>query len=163
MTVRNFIENLTVLRCLSVCPCLVCFSSGCLRFYTESDGPDPNMTPYYQSVPMAMWVTLLNLSGEAPLCDYTAWGKVGPRTLYISSLISWLLSYSNPTDWLLSPSNPVGWLLSPSILLAGCPHPLVLLTSCSRILFLLAGCCHPLILLAGCSHPLILLTGCFHP
>lgn len=34
------------------------------------------MTPYYQSVPMAMWVTLLNLSGEAPLCDYTVWGKV---------------------------------------------------------------------------------------
>ena len=39
------------------------------------------MTPYYQSVPMAMWVTLLNLSGEAPLCDYTAWGKVGPFIL----------------------------------------------------------------------------------
>lgn len=34
------------------------------------------MTPYFQSVPMAMWVTLLNLAGEAPLCDYTVWGKV---------------------------------------------------------------------------------------
>ncbi|CAM9142714.1 unnamed protein product [Ascophyllum nodosum] len=47
-----------------------------LLFFTESQGPDPEMTPYYESVPMAMWVTLLNLSGEAPLCDYTAWGKV---------------------------------------------------------------------------------------
>lgn len=46
------------------------------RYYTESEGPDPNMTPYYQSVPMAMWVTMLNLAGEAPLCDYTVWGKV---------------------------------------------------------------------------------------
>ena len=85
MTVRDFVEVLTVLRCLSVCLsvclCFVCLSFGYLRYYTESDGPDPNMTPYYQSVPMAMWVTLLNLSGEAPLCDYTAWGKVGPRIL----------------------------------------------------------------------------------
>lgn len=47
-----------------------------VRFYTDGDGPDPNMTPYYQSVPMAMWVTLLNLCGEAPLCDYTTYGKV---------------------------------------------------------------------------------------
>ncbi|CAM9338942.1 unnamed protein product [Ectocarpus sp. 6 AP-2014] len=47
-----------------------------LLYYTESEGPDPNMTPYYQSVPMAMWVTMLNLAGEAPLCDYTVWGKI---------------------------------------------------------------------------------------
>eukprot|EP00752_Nemacystus_decipiens_P005802 g5248.t1 len=47
-----------------------------LLYYTERNGPDPSMTPYYQSVPMAMWVTLLNLSGEAPLCDYTVWGKI---------------------------------------------------------------------------------------
>lgn len=51
-------------------------SVGLARYYTEGNGPDPNMTPYYQSVPMAMWVTLLNLSGEAPLCDYTVSGKV---------------------------------------------------------------------------------------
>lgn len=60
-------------------PLLLCLAN--LRYYTERGGPDPNMTPYYQSVPMAMWVTLLNLSGEAPLCDYTAWGKVGPFIL----------------------------------------------------------------------------------
>ena len=46
------------------------------RYYTERYNPDPNMTPYYESVPMAMWITMLNLSGEAPLCDYTLWGKV---------------------------------------------------------------------------------------
>lgn len=55
---------------------MVSLSLLLVSFYTERDGPDPNMTPYYQSVPMAMWVTLLNLSGEAPLCDYTIWGKV---------------------------------------------------------------------------------------
>ena len=30
--------------------------------------------PYYGSIPDAMWVTLLNLSGEYPLCDYTPAG-----------------------------------------------------------------------------------------
>ncbi|CAM9596567.1 unnamed protein product, partial [Hapterophycus canaliculatus] len=47
-----------------------------LLYYTERAGPDPTITPYYQSVPMAMWVTMLNLAGEAPLCDYTTWGKI---------------------------------------------------------------------------------------
>lgn len=55
---------------------VLCCAACALRYYTERAGPDPSTTPYYQSVPMAMWVTMLNLAGEAPLCDYTAWGKV---------------------------------------------------------------------------------------
>lgn len=46
------------------------------RYYTERNGPDPDVSSYYQSVPMAMWITLVNLGGEAPLADYTVWGKV---------------------------------------------------------------------------------------
>ena len=29
---------------------------------------------HYSSVSTSMWVTLLNLSGEAPLCEYTTVG-----------------------------------------------------------------------------------------
>lgn len=37
---------------------------------------DDNLTPYYATVSMTMWVTLLNLTGENPLSDYTLTGKV---------------------------------------------------------------------------------------
>ena len=37
--------------------------SSTLMYYAERNNPDPNMSKYYDSVPMAMWVTLLNLSG----------------------------------------------------------------------------------------------------
>ncbi|CAE7483981.1 unnamed protein product [Symbiodinium pilosum] len=33
------------------------------------------MAGHYSSVATSMWVTLLNLSGEAPLCEYTPVGK----------------------------------------------------------------------------------------
>lgn len=54
--------------------CCLVFSSA-LMYYAERNNPDPNMSKYYSSVPRAMWVTLLNLSGEAPLCDYTLVGR----------------------------------------------------------------------------------------
>eukprot|EP00978_Attheya_sp_CCMP212_P005123 scaffold11316_cov60-Attheya_sp.AAC.6 len=49
---------------------------GAILYYTERDNPDPEMASYYNTVPNAMWVTLLNLSGESPLCQYSIWGKV---------------------------------------------------------------------------------------
>ena len=36
------------------------------------DNPDPAMSSYYTSIPVSMWMTLLNLNGESPLCDYSA-------------------------------------------------------------------------------------------
>ncbi len=45
-------------------------------YYAERDNPDKSMQEYYNTVPNAMWMTLLNLSGEAPLCHYGGWGKV---------------------------------------------------------------------------------------
>ena len=53
--------------------CLVFCST--LMYYSERHNPDPKMRANYSSVPTAMWMTLLNMSGEAPLCDYTLFGR----------------------------------------------------------------------------------------
>jgi hypothetical protein len=50
--------------------------SSAMMYYTERDNPDTEMSRYYQNIPSSMWITLLNLSGECPLCDFTAAGKV---------------------------------------------------------------------------------------
>eukprot|EP00606_Chrysophyceae_sp_TOSAG23-5_P001248 GSChrysophyteH2.ASY1.ANO1.921.1 assembled CDS len=59
--------------------------SSTMMYYAERNNPDPNMNKYYDSVPMAMWVTLLNLSGEVPLCDYTTVGSIIVGALSISA------------------------------------------------------------------------------
>lgn len=46
-----------------------------LMYLSERSNPDPMMRQYYTSAPTAMWVTLLNLTGESPLCNY----QVGAR------------------------------------------------------------------------------------
>ena len=45
-------------------------------YYAERSNPDPATQKYYTSIPRSMWITLLNLSGESPLCDYTVVGKI---------------------------------------------------------------------------------------
>lgn len=45
-------------------------------YFAERNNPDEDMQRYYSSVFTSMWITLLNLSGEAPLCQYTVAGKV---------------------------------------------------------------------------------------
>jgi hypothetical protein len=50
--------------------------SSALMHYFERDNPDKLMSQYYQDIPSAMWITLLNLSGECPLCDFTVGGKI---------------------------------------------------------------------------------------
>eukprot|EP00927_Polykrikos_kofoidii_P039095 TRINITY_DN3352_c0_g1_i1.p1 TRINITY_DN3352_c0_g1~~TRINITY_DN3352_c0_g1_i1.p1 ORF type:complete len:1262 (+),score=173.67 TRINITY_DN3352_c0_g1_i1:129-3788(+) len=52
----------------------VCFSGVMYSF--ERDNPDKLMASYYSTIPNAMWITLLNLSGECPLCSYTAPGQI---------------------------------------------------------------------------------------
>lgn len=42
--------------------------SSVLFYYAERHNPDPDIRRHYRSVPEAMWITLLNLSGESPLC-----------------------------------------------------------------------------------------------
>jgi hypothetical protein len=50
------------------------FSS--IMYYTERANPNVEMASYYNTIPNAMWITLLNLSGECPLVGYTTSGKV---------------------------------------------------------------------------------------
>eukprot|EP00527_Entomoneis_sp_CCMP2396_P007171 CAMPEP_0198142330 /NCGR_PEP_ID=MMETSP1443-20131203/5137_1 /TAXON_ID=186043 /ORGANISM="Entomoneis sp., Strain CCMP2396" /LENGTH=1293 /DNA_ID=CAMNT_0043805305 /DNA_START=69 /DNA_END=3950 /DNA_ORIENTATION=+ len=45
-------------------------------YITERDNPDSEMAENYKTVPHSMWLTLLNLSGEAPLAQYSTIGKV---------------------------------------------------------------------------------------
>mmetsp|Transcript_130029 Transcript_130029/g.193603 ORF Transcript_130029/g.193603 Transcript_130029/m.193603 type:complete len:1282 (-) Transcript_130029:195-4040(-) len=54
---------------------------GAFLYITERDNPDAEMAANYNNVPNAMWMTLLNLAGEAPLCQYSAWGKVATGIL----------------------------------------------------------------------------------
>jgi hypothetical protein len=47
-----------------------------LMHYAEKDSRDPDTREFYVSVPASLWMTLLNLTGEAPLCDYTIPGRI---------------------------------------------------------------------------------------
>jgi hypothetical protein len=51
----------------------VLFSS--ILYITERNNPDNEMSSNYNNMPNSMWMTLLNLSGEAPLAQYSVWGK----------------------------------------------------------------------------------------
>eukprot|EP00397_Hematodinium_sp_SG-2012_P001397 GEMP01001399.1.p1 GENE.GEMP01001399.1~~GEMP01001399.1.p1 ORF type:complete len:1177 (+),score=258.16 GEMP01001399.1:112-3642(+) len=44
-------------------------------YYAERDNPDEDMRKYYTSVFTSMWMTLLNLTGESPLSDYSTVGR----------------------------------------------------------------------------------------
>lgn len=50
-------------------------------YLTERDNMDEEMAANYKSVPDSMWMTLLNLTGEAPLCQYSVWGKIATGLL----------------------------------------------------------------------------------
>mmetsp|Transcript_3570 Transcript_3570/g.8948 ORF Transcript_3570/g.8948 Transcript_3570/m.8948 type:complete len:1217 (+) Transcript_3570:60-3710(+) len=46
-----------------------------IMYYCERANADSEVASYYKTIPDAMWITLLNLSGECPLCFYTVAGK----------------------------------------------------------------------------------------
>jgi len=50
-------------------------------YITERDSLDDEMAENYKSVPHSMWITLLNLSGESPLCQYSQAGKIATGIL----------------------------------------------------------------------------------
>jgi Ion transport protein len=56
------------------------FFSVCL-YWSERDSLDAEMAANYNTIPNSMWITLLNLSGESPLSQYSAWGKVATAIL----------------------------------------------------------------------------------
>lgn len=45
-------------------------------YISERDNLDAEMAANYKTVPDAMWMTMLNLTGESPLCQYSVWGKI---------------------------------------------------------------------------------------
>jgi len=47
-----------------------------LMFYTERDNPIPSMREQYQTMLGSLWMTLLNMSGEYPIADYTTLGRI---------------------------------------------------------------------------------------
>ena len=71
-----FRENLDVLSVTGFSAILVWIFFSAVLYYTERDNPDADMANYYKSVPHALWITLLNLSGECPLAFYSVWGKI---------------------------------------------------------------------------------------
>jgi len=52
----------------------VAFSVG--LYYTERHNPASGIAQWFDTIPKAMWITLLNLSGEYPIGEYTQMGRV---------------------------------------------------------------------------------------
>lgn len=69
-------ENAGVLGVSGFAAVVVWIFASAVMYFAERHNPDPATRAYYQSVPDAMWITLLNLTGECPLCDYTWAGKI---------------------------------------------------------------------------------------
>lgn len=74
---RNF--DVLAITCFSALLVWVFF--GALLYFTERNNPDDEMAYNYRTVPDAMWITLLNLSGESPLAQYSVSGKVATGLL----------------------------------------------------------------------------------
>ncbi len=69
-------RNLDVLAVTGFTAVLFWVLFGGILYYTERNNPDDEMSSNYKSVPDSMWVTLLNLSGESPLAQYSLLGKI---------------------------------------------------------------------------------------
>lgn len=69
-------ENMDILTVTIFSAILLWIFFASILYYTERDNPDEEMAPYYNTIPNAMWITLLNLSGECPLAHYSNIGKV---------------------------------------------------------------------------------------
>ena len=76
-----FTRNSDVLSVTFFSSVLLWVFFGAMLYTTERDNPDPEMAANYNSVPNSMWMTLLNLSGEAPLAQYSVVGKIATGIL----------------------------------------------------------------------------------
>lgn len=74
-------RNLDVLSVTVFSALLLWVFFGALLYYTERDNPDEEMASNYSNIPNSMWMTLLNLSGESPLCHYSIPGKIATGIL----------------------------------------------------------------------------------
>ena len=73
----SFSQRMSSTRDAAVCFlfCLLPIRVG-FRYYAERNNPNVSVSKYYTSIPASMWPTLLFLSGECPLCDFTPAGKL---------------------------------------------------------------------------------------
>ena len=69
-------ENMGVLIVTGFSAVLLWIFFSSVLYFTERDNLDEEMAGYYKTIPDAMWITLLNLSGECPLAHYSNIGKV---------------------------------------------------------------------------------------
>jgi hypothetical protein len=74
-------RNIDVLAVTAFTAILFWVFFGAFLYFTERNNPDEEMSSNYNTIPNSMWVTLLNLAGEAPLCQYSVWGKVATGIL----------------------------------------------------------------------------------
>lgn len=47
-----------------------------ILYFSERGSPDAEIAANYKTIPHSMWITLLNLSGESPLSQYSFYGKI---------------------------------------------------------------------------------------
>jgi len=69
-------ENIDVLAVTGFTATIMWVFFSSVLYFTERDNPDAETASYYSTVPRSMWITLLNLSGESPLSNYSTAGKV---------------------------------------------------------------------------------------
>ena len=74
-------RNVDVLAITAFTAILFWIFFGAFLHFTERDNPDEEMASNYNTVPNAMWITLLNLSGESPLAQYSILGKIATGVL----------------------------------------------------------------------------------
>jgi len=68
-------QNLDVLAVTGFTAILFWIFFAAILYFTERNSRDSEMASNYKTVPDAMWMTLLNLSGESPLAQYSVYGK----------------------------------------------------------------------------------------
>jgi hypothetical protein len=76
-----FSRNIGVLSITGFSALILWVFFGAFLYYTERDNPDPEMADNYKTIPDSMWMTLLNLSGESPLAQYSFPGKIATGLL----------------------------------------------------------------------------------
>ena len=69
-------ENIDVLAVSGFTATIMWVFFSSVLYFTERDNPDAETASYYSTVPRSMWITLLNLSGESPLSNYSTAGKI---------------------------------------------------------------------------------------
>mmetsp|Transcript_19398 Transcript_19398/g.29540 ORF Transcript_19398/g.29540 Transcript_19398/m.29540 type:complete len:1247 (-) Transcript_19398:127-3867(-) len=69
-------ENIDILAVTGFSAVILWIFFAAILYFSERDNPDEEMAENYKTIPDAMWMTLLNLTGESPLAMYSTYGKI---------------------------------------------------------------------------------------